>query len=101
MNAIVKFLFLIAAASQVVPVASAKDYFVYFGTFTNESSKGIYVSRLDTKTGKLSTPELAAAVLSPNFLAVSPNGRFLYAATREDASGGAVIWPDGWRIASS
>jgi len=90
MNAIVKFLFLIAAALQVVPVASAKDYFVYFGTFTSESSKGIYVSQLDTNTGKLSTPELAAAVPSPNFLAVSPNGRFLYAATRADASGGVV-----------
>jgi 6-phosphogluconolactonase len=90
MNAIVKFLSLIAAALQVVPVAAAKDYFVYFGTFTSESSKGIYVSRLDTNTGKLFTPELAAAVPSPNFLAVSPNGRFLYTATGDDASGGAV-----------
>jgi 6-phosphogluconolactonase len=74
----------------LVPPVSAGDYFVYFGTFTNELSKGIYVSRLDADTGKLAAPELAAAITSPNFLAVSPNGRFLYAATRGDASGGAV-----------
>jgi 6-phosphogluconolactonase len=81
---------LFAAALQFVPLASARDCFVYFGTFTNETSKGIYVSRLDTDTGKLTVPELAAAIPNPNFLAVSPNDRFLYAATREDAVGGTV-----------
>ena len=77
-----------------VLTASAKDSLVYFGTFTSELSKGIYVSRLDERTGKLSAPELAATVSSPNFLALSPDGRFLYAATRADefsgVKGGAV-----------
>jgi 6-phosphogluconolactonase len=49
---------------------------------------------LDQRTGKLSAPELAAAIPSPNFLAPSPDGRFLYAATRVDefsgVKGGAI-----------
>jgi len=85
---------LLAAALQMAMPAAAKDYFVYFGTFTNASSRGIYVSQLDPDTGKLSAPELAAATYSPNFLAVSPSGCFLYTATRVDTfkgkTGGAV-----------
>jgi 6-phosphogluconolactonase len=52
---------------------------VYFGTYTGAKSKGIYVSRIDLATGKLSAPELAGAIVSPSFLAVHPNRRFLYA----------------------
>jgi 6-phosphogluconolactonase len=55
---------------------------VYFGTYTGEknTSKGIYVSTLDLATGALSAPELAAETPSPSFLAIRPDGRFLYAA---------------------
>ena len=54
------------------------DYLVYFGTYTGAKSKGIYVSRMNDE-GKLSPPELAAEMTSPSYLAVHPNGRFLYA----------------------
>ncbi len=60
--------------------APAKDFFVYFGTYTNALSRGIYVTRLDAETGKLSAPELAVETPSPCFLAVSPDEKFLYAA---------------------
>jgi 6-phosphogluconolactonase len=60
--------------------APAKDLLVYFGTYTNATSQGIYVSKLDANTGKLSAPELAAVSPSPCYLAVSPDERFLYAA---------------------
>lgn len=83
-------MFCIAAVVLLATAALAKDCFVYFGTYTNTTSKGIYVSRLDMDSGKLSAPELAAAVTSPNFLAVSPDGRFLYAAVRADNAPGAV-----------
>src|SRR4029078_12937834 len=66
--------------------AAGKQYFAYFGTYTTSlprfadgKSKGIYVSRLDSETGKLSTPELAVEAKSPSYLAVHPSGRFLYA----------------------
>src|SRR5262245_20194730 len=55
------------------------DTLVYFGTYTGKKSKGIYVSRLDETTGRLSPATLAAETTSPSFVAVHPNGRFLYA----------------------
>jgi 6-phosphogluconolactonase len=60
--------------------APAKDFLVYFGTYTNALSHGIYVSRLDAKTGKLSAPELAAEAGNPCFLNASPDEKFLYSA---------------------
>ncbi|HUG11521.1 MAG TPA: lactonase family protein [Opitutaceae bacterium] len=68
----------------------AAEYLVYFGTFTDGAARGIYVSRMDVATGSLSAPELAMEVPSPNYLAVSPDGRFLFAATRPNGPGGAV-----------
>jgi len=59
--------------------AEDKEFLVYVGTYTGPKSKGIYVSRLDIASGKLTAPELAAETASPSFLAVHPNRRFLYA----------------------
>jgi 6-phosphogluconolactonase len=54
---------------------------VYVGTYTAQGkSKGIHVSRLDTGTGLLAAPELAAESANPSFLAVHPSRDFLYAA---------------------
>jgi 6-phosphogluconolactonase len=53
--------------------------FVFIGTYTGGKSKGIYRSEFDSATGKLSAPELAAETPSPSFLALHPNGRYLYA----------------------
>ena len=52
---------------------------VYLGTYTGEKSKGIYVSRFDAQTGSLTTPELAAEIKNPTFLALHPNNHFLFA----------------------
>lgn len=60
-------------------LAPAREFLVFFGTYTGPKSKGIYVSRFDSATGKLDAPQLAAEMKSPSFLAVHPNGRFLYA----------------------
>ena len=53
---------------------------VYFGTYTGEKSKGVYVSRLDMASGALSAPELAGETPSPSYLAIHPTRNFLYAA---------------------
>jgi 6-phosphogluconolactonase len=58
---------------------SAGGWLVYLGTYTGPSSKGIYLSRMDEKTGRLSTPQLAAETENPSFLALHPDGRHLYA----------------------
>ncbi|MBK7999372.1 MAG: lactonase family protein [Verrucomicrobia bacterium] len=63
----------------LISSAIAREYLVYFGTYTGAKSKGIYVSRFDTKSGELSKAELAAETPSPSFLAVHPGNRYLYA----------------------
>lgn len=74
-----KFLCLLLVTGGCLLPASAAEHLVYFGTYTSGPSKGIYVSRFDTITGKLSAPELAAETKNPSFLALHPTGKFLYA----------------------
>jgi 6-phosphogluconolactonase len=87
-------LFLIALLSVAAATVVRADYFVYFGTYTGAKSKGIYVSKM-SDDGKLSPPELAAEMASPSFLAVHPNGEYLYAvgevAKFKDEKAGAVV----------
>jgi 6-phosphogluconolactonase len=65
------------------------DLGFYVGTYTSkEGSKGIYHVRLDAKMGALSEPELAAEAEAPSFLALHPNGHFLYAV--HESTGGEV-----------
>jgi 6-phosphogluconolactonase len=54
-------------------------------------SKGIYVSRFHAATGELSEPELAAKVVNPSFLTISPNHRFLYAVSEDPLSLGPPL----------
>jgi 6-phosphogluconolactonase len=60
---------------------------VYVGTYTNTTSKGIYLFNLDAATGELTPRGLAAETDDPHFLAIHPNHRILYAgASRADAN---------------
>jgi 6-phosphogluconolactonase len=68
--------------------APAREFFVYFGTYTSAKSQGIYVSRFDSAAGQLSAPQLAAETKSPSFLALHPNVRFLYAVEESSTVGG-------------
>ncbi len=61
---------------------------VYFGTYSSPKSKGIYVSRLDSQTGRLTPPELAAEAASPSFLALHPSRPLLYAVNEAGGTGG-------------
>jgi 6-phosphogluconolactonase len=58
----------------------AADFTAYIGTYTGPESKGIYSFRFDSESGKLTGPDLAVESSNPSFLAVHPNGRYLYAA---------------------
>jgi 6-phosphogluconolactonase len=73
--------------------AEPAKFWVFVGTFTDGKSKGIYRMTLDTASGKLSEPLLAAELENPNFLAVHPMHRYLLAvneASGADRSTGAV-----------
>jgi len=67
------------AAFAFAPVAMAADpLWVFVGTYTGKKSKGVYRTEFDPATGKLGTPELAAEVASPSFLAVAPDRKHLF-----------------------
>jgi len=78
---------LLALMLSLAP-ARAREFLVYFGTYTGAKSKGIYASKFDTATGKLTASELAAETKNPSFLAVHPNTHFLYAVGEVDNFGG-------------
>lgn len=58
---------------------AADEIDVWIGTSRSRPSKGIYHCTLDTQSGKLSEPELAAEIDGPGFLAMHPKGHHLYA----------------------
>jgi len=60
--------------------AAKKSYLTYVGTYTTKTnSKGIYAYRFDAATGQLSAIGVAAETPDPSWVAVHPNGKFLYA----------------------
>jgi 6-phosphogluconolactonase len=60
-------------------IPSSKTYRGYVGTYTAKTnSKGIYEFRFDASTGKMSALELAAETKDPSWVAVHPNGKYLY-----------------------
>jgi 6-phosphogluconolactonase len=64
--------------------AGAKgDYYLYAGTYTRQTSKGIYAWRFHPADGSVQPLGLVAETSNPSFLAVAPNGRFLYAANED------------------
>lgn len=80
--------FLLSLALTMLTLATpAREYFVFFGTYTGQKSKGIYVSKFDSRTGTLSPAELAVETKSPSFLALHPNGRVLYAVGESSSVG--------------
>jgi 6-phosphogluconolactonase len=91
-------------AAKAAP-AQEDNFYVYVGTYTGfkyvhhskpygrgaSRSKGIYVSRFHAATGELSEPELAAEMINPSFLAISPDHRFLYAVSEDPRSLGPPL----------
>ena len=60
------------------------SFLMYVGTYTKETSAGIYLYRFDPSTGELHEVGLAAEIQDPSFLALHPNGRFLYSVSETD-----------------
>ena len=66
----------------------AQKYIGFAGTYTRESSEGIYRFVLDAEAGKLEAAEVAAKVGSPTYLAISEDKRQLYSVAQQDGLGG-------------
>src|SRR6266446_6317140 len=57
---------------------SAGSILAYVGSYT-PNGQGIYLFSLDLSSGALTQIKVAAAVPSPSWIAIHPNGNFLYA----------------------
>jgi 6-phosphogluconolactonase len=84
----------LSAATPLKAADEPHEFWAFVGTYTNGDSQGIYSFRFDAHTGKAGDVQLAAKVTNPSFLAIRPDGEFLYAvnevATSDGKSGGAV-----------
>ncbi len=73
-------LLLLSQAQTPAKPAAAGQYIAYVGTYTSKTnSKGIYAFRFDSEKGQLTPIGVAAETTDPSFLAVHPNGKYLYA----------------------
>ncbi len=68
-------------------LARAADLTFYVGS--GGGGKGVYKCTLDSDTGKFGAMQLAAPARSPGFLAITRDGKFIYAAS--DDKGGSII----------
>jgi 6-phosphogluconolactonase len=97
------------AACAAVPLALgapakgsnvAGSYFVYVGTYTGPTSKGIYGFRFDPKTGQFTSTGLVAELPNPSWLVTDPQHRFLYAVTEMGPEPGADDYKKNGYISS-
>jgi 6-phosphogluconolactonase len=69
---------LLGLSGKATP-SPAKFYRAYVGTYTAKTnSKGIYEFDFDSSTGKMSAPQVAGESKDPSWVAVHPNGKYLY-----------------------
>ena len=61
---------------------------VYVGTYTSGRSQGIYVYRLDLRSGELKFLTATKGVVNPSFVAIDPRGSHLYAVNEVNKFGG-------------
>jgi len=69
---------------------AASERVVYVGTYTGETSRGIYAFRFDDSSGGLTPLGLAAETPSPSFLTASANGRVVFAVNELESFRGAA-----------
>jgi len=81
-------LFALARDSENLPrrePSQPDDELLYVGTYTEDTkSDGIYLVRMDPRSGKLRRVGVVNAGANPSFLAIHPSGRALYAVNEVD-----------------
>jgi 6-phosphogluconolactonase len=77
------------ALSLVCLYGQAQQYYMFIGTYTTGTGKGIYLYRFDAATGK-TTALGETDVENPSYLTLSPDGRFVYAVNENPSGIGGV-----------
>jgi 6-phosphogluconolactonase len=74
-------LFALTLSTAAPKPAAGGHYTALVGTYTGKTgSKGIYAFDFDAGAGKLTPKGLAAETESPSWIAIHPNGKYVYAA---------------------
>ena len=64
--------------------SSDSQHLMYVGTYTRETSAGIYAYRFDSESATAEEVGLVAEMREPSFLALHPTGQYLYAVSETD-----------------
>ena len=83
------FIFLLLFSLQSI----AQDHYLFIGTYTGSGSKGIYVYKFNTKTGKatwVSNTDTTTAS-NPSYLSVAPNGKYVYSVFEDGGQKGGYV----------
>ncbi|NUY79328.1 lactonase family protein [Flavobacterium sp. MAH-1] len=79
-----KKIFLLTVALSVMTAQAQKKYNLLVGTYTNScDSKGIYVFDFNPETADIKQKSSTGKLVSPSFLSVSPDKKFIYAVNED------------------
>lgn len=79
----------IAVALLLQQTAGAQVSTMFIGTYTNGKSEGIYSFRFDPAVPEARQVAVTTGIRNPSFLALTPDGRFLYAVSELNGGGDA------------
>ncbi|WP_018616837.1 lactonase family protein [Segetibacter koreensis] len=71
--------------------ATAQNFYLFIGTYTNKGSKGIYVYRFNAATGTAEWVSNTDSSQSPSYLAVAPNEKYVYAVNETHGENGGKV----------
>lgn len=77
----------VALCLTAAALPARADYFLYAGSYTAGTSKGIYAWRFNEKDGALTSLGLVAETPQPAHVWITPNGKYLYTVNWETAGG--------------
>jgi len=81
------FLLMITSCSS----QTTSEYYLYVGTYTGESSEGIYVMKFNAADGSITPVDTVSGVENPSYLALSPSNNYLYAVNENADSSEAYV----------
>jgi len=81
---------LFAGCNEKEPAAD-QEYYLFIGTYTRESSEGIYLYKFDASDGTLDSLGASTGVENPSYLTVSPDQNYVYAVNEMADSAEATV----------
>lgn len=93
------FFILMAIISSMSPShlkSQPSTEFLFIGTYTDSGGKGIYVYQFDRADGSVKLVETAGDLESPSYLAIHPDGKYLYSVNR-----GKIVPDKNWGSVSA